>query len=283
LQLSAVPSTAQANVAAAIMGRDQSCRLSNYRDCISCAHLCPRAELDWFTNNYMDRYSLRIRPSGIHIIDDVRNTFALRFDLHRDFDNRKFVLVPKKAESSPETVIVTHVLEPTHELGLLYHNTQLHPTPGIPQEFFLARFAWAIFPSVQPFLERGIPRLLIRVKTTAEGRRTVETERADAIVCRRLAGLPSRTPSPKKRRPTSEMSAGERDASPYGKRVRLDRCSSSSSVGSFLLDDEIYERDMLGNGYHDLKANQVGMEGENEAARSEEAWLPHERGRKRNR
>jgi len=192
LQPSVIPPTSRADAAASMMIRDQSCRLSNHRDCVSYAHLCPRAELDWFRNNQMGRYSLEIESNSI---DDIGNIILLRYDLRRDFDNGKFIFIPKKSESTSETAIVAHVLEPTHELGLLYHNTQLHPMPGVPWVFFLARFAWAIFPSVQPFLECGIPRLLIRTKTAGD-QRAIET---DAATCYLLAHF-SKSPGRKRKR-----------------------------------------------------------------------------------
>jgi hypothetical protein len=235
-ELTAIPSSAQGNLAGAVTVRDPSCRISDYRDCTTCSHLCPRAELDWFTSNSMGRYNLQTQPTGLYIIDDIRNAIALRYDLHMDFDKRKFVCVPK-SNSMLRGAMVTHVLQPTNELGLLYHNVQMHPTPGVPHEFWLARFAWAIFPSVQPFLDCGIPRLLIRIKTTADGQRSLQTEQVDGAGCRSLAGIPSRTPSPskqsspKKRRPISDP-ADERN--PCSKRRRLDSSASESTEASSL-------------------------------------------------
>ena len=50
----------------------------------------------------------------------------IREDLHTGFDRREFVFVPK-AEANEAPVFVTHLLTDSPELGLLYHNTKLHP------------------------------------------------------------------------------------------------------------------------------------------------------------
>ncbi|KAH0556027.1 hypothetical protein GP486_006032 [Trichoglossum hirsutum] len=210
LKLSAVPSTRRTNPAASTESHKQPCRLSYDRDCTSSAHLCPRSESDWFAGNRMGRYGLDPEVKGIHAVNDVRNILSLRYDLHQDFDNRKFVFVPKKSKSAPETVIVAHMLKPTHELGLLYHNFQLHPTPNISPEFLLARFAWTIFPSLRTFLECGVPRWLLRTETVGNQKasRAVETS---AVTCHYLASVPE-TRS-KKRQRASDSSIDRWDRS----------------------------------------------------------------------
>ena len=61
----------------------------------------------------MARYNQQIQPRGSFIIDDEQNAIFLRFDFHRDLDNKKFAFVPKMSEGS----IVTHLLQPSYELG----------------------------------------------------------------------------------------------------------------------------------------------------------------------
>jgi hypothetical protein len=179
------------NASACARIQNQSCRLSNHGDCVSFARLCPLEESEWFARNHMSRYTLQARPNGIPV-DDVRNIVNLRHDLHLDFDKRKFVFVPKRSATTP-TVVVAHMLETTNELGFLYHNCQLHPTPDIAPEFFLTRFAWAIFPLVQGFLGCSVPRFLLRVDSI--GNQTAMQN--DATTCRLLANIPS-TPSRKR-------------------------------------------------------------------------------------
>ncbi|KAH0555675.1 hypothetical protein GP486_006379 [Trichoglossum hirsutum] len=237
------PTTAQTNISARVNQRDFSCRISDHKDCTSCVHIVPKTEYEWFTSNGMDLYNLEVQPSGLSIMDDIRNVLRLRHDLHFDFDNKKFVFVPKPIptqlssllpnSTSPDRVsgsgssrplsFVTHVLKPTHELGRLYHNTLLHPTPGVRPEFILARFAWTIFPSVTPFLERGIPRSLIRLSASGEQIK-YEIVETDGYACRVIAGIPpssaasSRTSSPKKRQRQPSLDGGENEGNELKRR-----------------------------------------------------------------
>lgn len=56
-------------------------------------------------------------------------------------------------------MLVTHVLESTVELCNLYHNATLYQV-CVDLQFLFARFAWAIFPFLRGFLQRGQRRLL---------------------------------------------------------------------------------------------------------------------------
>ena len=96
--------------------RDSSCRIC---DCLS-SHLCPQGEIAWFMRNRMQWYNLQTQPTGVFFIDDVLNAISLRHDLHRDFV--EFVCVPKSTQA-----MFVHVLQPTHELGRLYHDVQTDP------------------------------------------------------------------------------------------------------------------------------------------------------------
>ncbi|KAI9767866.1 MAG: hypothetical protein M1840_005359 [Geoglossum simile] len=223
-----VPLTAQSNVASAVFQRDNSCRISDHRDCTSCAHLCPSEEYDWFIKNAMDLYNLQPQSAGLYIVDDVHNALRLRLDLHKDFDNRKFLFVPKPA-SRGALALVTQVLSPTHELGRLYHNTETQPMRGISIEFLFARFAWTIFPSTSPFLIGGAPRLLVRFQVETGGEPTYLPKLATGDECRRITG--TKIPSPKKRRQASrEDSAGQYNNLAIAKRQR--RRASDGSLDS---------------------------------------------------
>ncbi|KAI9764044.1 MAG: hypothetical protein M1840_008920 [Geoglossum simile] len=201
-----VPPTAQSNVASAVFQRDSSCRISDHRDCTSCAHLCPSEECDWFTRNAMDQYNLQPQPVGLYIMDDVHNALRLRLDLHKDFDNRRFFFVPKVA-SRGARALVTHVLSPTHELGRLYHNTETQPMRSI----------------------GSVSRLLVRAKVETDGEVAYLPKLITGDECRRITGV--RTPSPKKRRPPSREDPIERyNNSATAKRQR--RRASHGSLDS---------------------------------------------------
>ena len=133
--------------------RDITCRVTN--NIIECdvAHLCPKSEINWFRSNDMEQYVSQQSRTG-DAIDDPANALLLRSDIHRSFDELQFVFVPKA-----DGVLVTHVLASVHELRNLYHNATLHQVGASPQ-FLLARFAWAIFPYVTAFLQKGQKRLL---------------------------------------------------------------------------------------------------------------------------
>lgn len=60
---------------------------------------------------------------------------------------------------------MAHFLEHTHELGILYHNRELHPIPQVACEFLYARFAWSLFPLLSSFLSGGPKYLRVFVRT----------------------------------------------------------------------------------------------------------------------
>ena len=164
--------------------RDQSCRMTEAVEETDIAHIVPLAEESWFTKNDMVRYGNKhasLRPG----INDDANTMLLRADLHRSFDRRRFIFLPKKPGA-----IVTHVLE-SESLRDIYHNVQLNTTYIAP-EYFFARFAWTILPLLKPFLARGQPRLLL-----IDG----QPRWASPAECSDLADSPpkSRTASPTKK------------------------------------------------------------------------------------
>ncbi|KAL9597960.1 MAG: hypothetical protein Q9219_004791 [cf. Caloplaca sp. 3 TL-2023] len=133
--------------------RDQSCRMTEAVEETDIAHIVPLAEETWFDNNDMIRYG---NKHGSHNrgIDDSANTMLLRADLHRAFDKRRFTFLPKK-----ELALVTHVFE-SESLRSFHHNVELNTTYIAP-EYFFARFAWTIFPSVKQFLRRNRDRFLL--------------------------------------------------------------------------------------------------------------------------
>lgn len=126
---------------------------SNRIEC-DVAHLCPRSEADWFRSNDMDQYVSQRNRVGTIAIDDPANSLLLRADLHCSFDKLQFIFVPKASG-----VLVTHILNENIELCSLYHNATLHQA-GVGPQFLFARFAWAIFPVLKGFIQKGQRRLL---------------------------------------------------------------------------------------------------------------------------
>lgn len=126
----------------------------------------------------MSIYNANRRLHPTKLVNDVRNGLALRSDLNQPaFDAGKFAIVPKVRCDLPsfapssatdfgqEDKLVAHFLEFTHELGVLYHNRELHPIPQVAREFLYARFAWSIFPLLASFLSGGPKYLRLFVRT----------------------------------------------------------------------------------------------------------------------
>ena len=158
--------------------------MTEHEEACEVAHLCPQAEAEWFRLNEMDQYTSSWKVD----IDHSFNLLLLRTDIHRAFDQREFVFIPKG-----NNIIHTHVLGDRREHRILYHNTKLHPVALSP-EYLFTRFAWAIFPQLRNFLQRGRPTLLSM--TDGQAVWANETMSADYA---RLSNQ-ARTPSPTKSR-----------------------------------------------------------------------------------
>ena len=85
----------------------------------------------------------------IRSVNDTSNAIALRADIHTAFDAGWFVFTPRFG------VWVAHFLDPTLDLGPMYHNAEVLFGTGGSNHFFLARFAWSIFPCVNAFFTNG--------------------------------------------------------------------------------------------------------------------------------
>lgn len=195
------PPTAS-NLTAAVLQRDGSCRVTNARDYVERAHLCPRGQAEWFTENRMERYNMNLNLPDDHMVDDISNTVALRSDVHRAFDDRKLVFVPK------ESRWVVHFFGITNTLGQLYHNTPLELDPDVSLHLLFARFAWTVFPAVSPFLNAGgVKRLRLRVLKEDGLHEEIQTVKPNQSVVMGLTR--GRNPSPKKRKTASETPAAE--------------------------------------------------------------------------
>ncbi|KAK5016936.1 hypothetical protein BJ546DRAFT_1013128 [Cryomyces antarcticus] len=231
---SAVPQTrstprafpAPSNVTQLVLDREHGCLITKYEDCVDKAHICPQAEVGWFRRNMMQRHNLNKRLIGDQVINDLSNVTALRMDLHRAFDSKKLVLVPKMKEW------VVHFIDVTSHLGQLYHNTTIKLHPDISPEHLLARFAWAIFPSALNFLLTPNPGREIRVRTIDQ---STMGEKTRLISPGEAEKEFNRPPSPKKRKagdsPEKQENSNAQTPTAYKRARIVSPPSSSSSSG----------------------------------------------------
>ncbi|KAF8418167.1 hypothetical protein EV426DRAFT_680900 [Tirmania nivea] len=98
----------------------------------------------------MNTFNLNQRLSSENITSDVSNCLLLREDIHCVFDEAIFVISPKNGK------YVSHFLQPTTNLGRLYHNCEAWEL-GVRAEFLHARFAWAIFQLHGAFVAKHKP------------------------------------------------------------------------------------------------------------------------------
>jgi hypothetical protein len=142
------------------------CGISNFSFAIDEAHLVPQEEALWYQRNDMGRYEDLIPD-----INNSNNIVPLKTDLHRCFDNRWFTIVPKVMETttpySPQ--YVTHILQKkAAELWPTYHNTIVQYLDPEACPYLFARFAWAIFLQIKPFIIAGFSRHAIRIQLSGE-------------------------------------------------------------------------------------------------------------------
>src|SRR5467141_1003976 len=71
------------------------CAVTNWSILTEGAHLVPREESRWYSQNDMARYGIDLRD-----IDNGANIIRLRPDLHRYFDRRWWAIVPKVARAA---------------------------------------------------------------------------------------------------------------------------------------------------------------------------------------
>ncbi|XPS81862.1 hypothetical protein M3J09_013787 [Ascochyta lentis] len=145
----------------ALLTCEGSCRLTGCREHPQVARVVPLSELLWWRANNMSRYNTS-DEANIH---DTANALLLRADLHIAFDRRRLVFVPKPAADG-NICLVAHVLCSSPEFELLYHNRELHPNV-VSADMLYARFAWAIFPQLRPFLESKTDRRLTLLASDA--------------------------------------------------------------------------------------------------------------------
>ncbi|KAK8145617.1 hypothetical protein G3M48_004206 [Beauveria asiatica] len=189
--------TLPASQSNAVLARDVSCRVTASKLGTEIAHLIPRSEDTWFTTNQMSQYSSRPDAFIANSTDDVRNAMLLSSNIHSTFDQRRFVLVPKRGSWA------IHVLSglPGDELAAVYHNVQPQQLSGLAIEYLFARFAWTVL-AQGAFLRTGVRRRLIIVPREDGVPRVSDVSGQECrtmFAPNSLSGSKSRSQSPKKR------------------------------------------------------------------------------------
>lgn len=96
------------------------------------------------------------------------------------------------------------MLEPSPDIGPLYHNCEVHPIRNCAAQFLYARFTWLIFPGLTRFLSKpSIRRTVVRIRSDERGRarEVIEVTEMEYI---KVGAAASRGSSPKKRARAAE-------------------------------------------------------------------------------
>ncbi|KAI0104036.1 hypothetical protein GGR51DRAFT_523257 [Nemania sp. FL0031] len=150
------------------------CFLTDVKIGLEKTHLIPTAQLHWFNRNKMMKYCA-VSVSATNDIDDPSNQMFLMANISWAFDRPLFVIAPKPSAgpSSPGSpsisaalpsiklqpyAFVAHVISSVPEaldFTNLYHNRSMQPKYFnlLKREFLFARFAWALFPHLQKFVQ----------------------------------------------------------------------------------------------------------------------------------
>ena len=207
-----LPSTTNSNITTALGLRDAfKCQISACEEGYEKAHFIPVKYSAWFHANDLVRYIFNRSWAGPRAVDDIHNMILLRADLHKAFDDDKFVFVPKKeTPSEPRSKIeyVLHILSHSTELAKLYHNVQLQASEKLVPQFLLARLALSIFSIFEGFLLN--PTISRKILTQDGGIHEANPRECQSYISQ--VGARSRPASPEK--------AGLAASSP--KRRRLD-------------------------------------------------------------
>jgi hypothetical protein len=139
-----------------------ACSLSAATLAVDKAHLIPKEERTWFSDNGMAIYGVSFSD-----IDNPVNTLPLRKDLHYNFDNRLFAITPKIVQVGTEIATssiqyVTHILDRSAaELWPVYHNKLVGCLHVSSPAYIFARFAWAVLLRVKEFVAAGHNEVLV--------------------------------------------------------------------------------------------------------------------------
>ncbi|EGP81914.1 uncharacterized protein MYCGRDRAFT_98057 [Zymoseptoria tritici IPO323] len=146
--------------AAGARARDVTCRLTKHDVPVESAHILPAAEKTWFGTNGMERYAPDSSKRGEEIVNAEENMVLLRQDIHTLWDSMRLSIVPK-ADAGGGFAWAVHLNAWSPVLYGLYHHRGLHPLAGVQREYLFARFAWDIFPKLQPFLQKHVTRNVV--------------------------------------------------------------------------------------------------------------------------
>lgn len=172
-----------------VIRRDLTCRITACALPNETAHIIPASQNDWWQRNSMFLHTAN--PNQGLDTRCADNTILLRRDLHKMWDDDKFVIVPKAGKW------VVHVLWNSSVADILeYHNLELQPLAGVSRHFFLCRFALALL-SNSAFLGQRVPRKLFIVDDCSTEVQ-IRTMAADEYL-RKFSRATSRSQSPKKR------------------------------------------------------------------------------------
>lgn len=142
------------------------CAITNTIYASTHAQLIPREEHQWFNENGMGLYG-----GGSRTLDDQHNFLPLKADLYVCFDQRVFAMVPKPMrgpDGETSNRYVLHVFDGREsEFAALYQNRPVENLSSGSREYLFARFAWAVFSLIRPFLTSGVGRRITRFRIKA--------------------------------------------------------------------------------------------------------------------
>ncbi|KAL8953876.1 MAG: hypothetical protein Q9222_000289 [Ikaeria aurantiellina] len=191
----------------AIKARDQSCRVTGSAEAGETAHLIAVKLQDWFMDQGMDNHS-----DDAESLDSTGNQLLLRVDIHRAYDQFKWVIFPSADR------YVYHALD-SYELASLHHQRELRPIHGV------SAFAQATFPKLRRFLGSRMYKYLLLVEEGSETPQPVK-KLGNWCVDQFYPPLRPRSASPTKREsPTKEGSPSKKPrnaAACYNIRQTLD-------------------------------------------------------------
>lgn len=121
------------------------------------AHLVPKEDQEWFSQNAMAQYD----PHPSNSTSCMSNKILLDCYLHRTMDKRVWAFAPRHGRfavqtmSMPEPLTYNHLCEFVHE----YHGRHMATQGQL--EFLFSRFAWAVLYLVKTFLLMRRPTTLL--------------------------------------------------------------------------------------------------------------------------
>ncbi|KAI3399503.1 hypothetical protein diail_6525 [Diaporthe ilicicola] len=161
------------------------CWITGYHMGINECHMAPKNQDAWWAANDMRQYT----TAGFS--RDEANIALLRADIHQILDGHKFAIIPKpslssssESSASSSFAFAAHVLksdDEAREFWSLYHNVAMAQAgvDRLSPEFLFARFAWAIFADLQPFLSSSITRRHLAVMVRTDTNRYTELKQMD--------------------------------------------------------------------------------------------------------